>query len=599
MSASPIPHAHLRARVAWWKGASIYQIYPRSFVDSNGDGIGDLPGITSRLDYVASLGVGAIWLSPFFPSPMRDFGYDISDYRNVDKIFGTLADFDALVDRAHGLGLKVIIDQVYSHTSDRHPWFQQSRVSRDNHYADWYVWADAKPDGSPPSNWQSVFGGPAWTWDARRGQYYLHNFLSHQPDLNVHNSVVQDALLDVARFWLDRGVDGFRLDAINYAMHDPTLRDNPPALDNNRPRTRPCDFQQPLFNKSHGDIPRFIERIRRVIDSYPDRFTVAEVGGADAEIEMKRFTSGTTRLHSAYGFNFLYADRLTPALVEHAVTAWPDVDGMGWPSWAFSNHDAPRAVTRWASAEQRASIARMSMLLLACMRGNIFVYQGEELGLPQAEIAFEQLRDPEAIANWPMTLGRDGARTPMPWTSSERQATTSATLATAVPPMPLASAIHPAYEAQPIGSTALAPLAPAMPAVGATQPTPTHSSAQPPASAARPWLPVPAAHLPLAVDAQESDADSQLAYTRRVLALRNRHNALTTGTLQIIESSDAILAFERCTDDESLLCVFNLSTDLRRWKPPDADTWRIIESTHPVSEWTLPGLSGLVAERSR
>ncbi len=207
----------------WWRGATIYQIYPRSFADSNGDGIGDLPGITGRLDYVARLGVDAIWLSPFFKSPMRDFGYDVSDYCDVDPVFGSIADFDALVQRAHELSLKVIIDQVYSHTSDQHAWFQESRSSSVNPRADWYVWADAKPDGSPPSNWQSVFGGPAWTWDARRGQYYLHNFLPEQPDLNVHNREVQDALLNVARFWLDRGVDGFRIDAINFAMHDPRL----------------------------------------------------------------------------------------------------------------------------------------------------------------------------------------------------------------------------------------------------------------------------------------------------------------------------------------------------------------------------------------
>ena len=223
------PEERIGAATEWWRGAAIYQIYPRSFSDSNGDGIGDLPGITERLDYVAGLGVDAIWLSPFFTSPMRDFGYDVADYRDVDPVFGTLADFDALVGRAHALGLKVIIDQVYSHSSDQHPWFEDSRSSRSSQKADWYVWADPKPDGSPPNNWQSVFGGPAWTWDARRGQYYLHNFLPEQPDLNLHNVAVQDALLDVARFWLDRGVDGFRIDAINFAMHDPELRDNPPG----------------------------------------------------------------------------------------------------------------------------------------------------------------------------------------------------------------------------------------------------------------------------------------------------------------------------------------------------------------------------------
>ena len=274
----------------WWRGAAIYQIYPRSFADANGDGVGDLPGITAKLDYVASLGVDAIWISPFYTSPMKDFGYDVADYCGVDPIFGTLADFDALVVRAHQLGLKVTIDQVYSHTSDLHAWFAGSRQNRTNPKADWYVWADAKADGSPPTNWQSVFGGPAWTWDARRGQYYLHNFLSSQPQLNVHLPAVQDALLGVARFWLDRGVDGFRIDALNFAMHDPLLRDNPPAPLSDNPRTRPFDFQLHLHNQSHPDIPVFVERIRALTDEYEAIFTVAEVGGHAAEREMKLFT---------------------------------------------------------------------------------------------------------------------------------------------------------------------------------------------------------------------------------------------------------------------------------------------------------------------
>jgi hypothetical protein len=279
----------------WWRGAAIYQIYPRSFADTNGDGIGDLRGVTQRLDYVASLGVDAVWLSPFFTSPMRDFGYDVADYCGVDPVFGTLADFDALVERAHALNLKLIIDQVYSHSSDQHAWFQQSRSSRENAKADWYVWADARVDGSPPNNWQSVFGGPAWTWDARRGQYYLHNFLPEQPDLNVHNPNVQDALLDVARFWLDRGVDGFRVDAINFAMHDPKLRDNPPAREGGK-RTRPFDYQQHVHNQSHPDIANFLERLRAVTDGYGERFTVAEVGGDHALGEMHAFTAGDHRL---------------------------------------------------------------------------------------------------------------------------------------------------------------------------------------------------------------------------------------------------------------------------------------------------------------
>jgi alpha-glucosidase len=234
----------------WWRGAVIYQIYPRSFYDSNGDGVGDLPGITAKLDYVASLGVDAIWLSPFFASPMKDFGYDVSDYRAVDPIFGTLEDFDRLVEKAHALNLRVIIDQVYAHTSDAHSWFQESRADSGNSKRDWYVWADPKIDGTPPNNWLSVFYGPCWTWDGRRKQYYMHNFLPSQPNLNVHNPAVQEALFDTARFWLQRGVDGFRLDAINFAMHDPSLADNPPAIDLFSAPKRPFDFQKHLHNQN-------------------------------------------------------------------------------------------------------------------------------------------------------------------------------------------------------------------------------------------------------------------------------------------------------------------------------------------------------------
>jgi alpha-glucosidase len=524
----------------WWRGAAIYQIYPRSFADSNGDGVGDLPGITAHLEYVASLGVDAIWLSPFFSSPMRDFGYDISDYCDVDSIFGTLADFQRLVDRAHELGLRVIIDQVYSHTSDIHPWFQLSRISQDNAHADWYVWADPKADGSPPSNWQSVFGGSAWAWDARRCQYYLHNFLVEQPALNVHNPAVQDALLACARFWLDKGVDGFRLDAISYAMHDPSLRDNPVAPPDGRPRTRPVDFQQAIYNKSRPEVTRFIERVRAVADSYGNRFTVAEVGGENAEPDMQLYTTGASRFHTAYGFNFLYAGNLTPALVRTALDAWPETPGTGWPSWAFSNHDAPRAVSRWSSPADHANCARLAMLLLVCLRGNIFLYQGEELGLPQAEIGFADLKDPEAITNWPWTLGRDGARTPMPWNGG-------------------------------------APFA------GFTT--------------GRPWLPIGAVHAELAVDRQHGDPESQLTLTRRLIALRNRSQALRTGSLWMLEAAQDLLAFERTTAGARLLCVFNLGSSAVDWQPEMAGSWRVIERVGAAQPWRLPALSGLVAER--
>ena len=269
----------------WWRGAVLYQVYPRSFQDSDGDGIGDLKGLIRRLDHIADLGVDGLWLSPVFASPMKDFGYDVSDYCAIDPLFGTLDDFDTLVAEVHARGLKLIVDQVHAHTSDAHDWFRASRQDRLNPRADWYVWADAKADGSPPNNWQSVFGGAAWTWDARRGQYYMHNFLASQPQLNVRHPEVQEALLDVTRFWLDRGVDGFRLDAINFAIHDAALTDNPPDP-RPGPRTRPFDFQLHLHNQSQPEIPAFLERLRELAEGYGDRFFVAEVVGAEAEAEM-------------------------------------------------------------------------------------------------------------------------------------------------------------------------------------------------------------------------------------------------------------------------------------------------------------------------
>ncbi len=485
----------------WWKGATVYQVYLRSFQDSDGDGVGDLPGIVQRLPHIASLGVDAIWLSPFFRSPMADFGYDVADHCDVDPVFGTLADFDRLLDRAHALGLRVIIDQVYCHTSDQHPWFRESRQSQTGPKADWFVWADPKPDGSPPNNWQSVFGGPAWTWDARRRQYYLHNFLKEQPQLNGHNPEVEAALLGIARFWLARGVDGFRLDAINFAMHAPGLKDNPPAPPGG-PRTRPVDYQEQRFNRSHPGITGFLERLRAVCDAHGAIFTVAEVVGADPVAEMKAFTAGDRRLSSAYGFAFLHAGRLTPGLVAETLGAWPGAPGEGWPSWAFSNHDAPRWVSRWAPPGCAGPFARMAQTLLFCLRGNVFLYQGEELGLSQADVPFEQLRDPEAIANWPLTLGRDGARTPMPWQKAH-------------------------------------------PGLGFTSGTP--------------WLPFGATHAALAADVQEASPGSHLRLTRRLVALRRAHPALRLGDVRCTVAGERLLVLCREAAEERLVCRFNIS----------------------------------------
>ncbi|MFL6734516.1 MAG: alpha-amylase family glycosyl hydrolase, partial [Sphingomicrobium sp.] len=321
-------------------------------------------------------------------------------------------------------------------------------------------------------------------------------------DLNVHNRQVQEALLQVARFWLDRGVDGFRLDAINFAMHDPQLRDNPAAPPGGK-RTRSFDFQQHLYNQSHADIVGFIERLRDLSNSYDSRFLLAEVGGERALHEMQEYTNGPARLNSAYSFDFLYAEQLTPQVVASAVTAWPDQEGLGWPAWAFENHDAPRAISRWSEAEHAKEFARLKLLLLASLRGTIILYQGEELGLTQVEVPFERLQDPEAIANWPQTLNRDGARTPMPWRANDEN----------------------------FGFTG-----------------------------GRPWLPLGEDHEALAVDRQESDPHSLLAFARECLALRNANPALRVGMMTIIESGEQLLRFEREENGQRLLCTFNLST---------------------------------------
>ncbi|PZQ57460.1 MAG: DUF3459 domain-containing protein [Novosphingobium pentaromativorans] len=523
----------------WWRGAAIYQIYPRSFADANGDGIGDLPGIAARLGHVASLGVEAVWISPFYASPMADFGYDIADYCAVDPIFGTLEDFDAVIARARDLGLKIIVDQVYAHTSDQHAWFVESRQSRENPRADWYVWADPKEDGTPPNNWQSIFGGPAWRWDARRGQYYMHNFLAEQPQLNCHNPNVQDALLGVAKFWLDRGVSGFRIDALNHSMHDPLLRDNPPAPEDGKVRTRPYDFQIQRYNQSHPDILAFIERLQALIASYPDTYSLAEVGGLHGGATMKAFTLGPARLNSAYGFDFLYAENLTPARVAAAQEFWPDEQGMGWPSWAFENHDAPRAVSRWCAPEHRDAFARMKAMLLLSLRGNPIVFQGEELGLEQDEVPFELLQDPEAIANWPLTLSRDGVRTPLPWKAQDE---------------------HGGF------------------------------------TGGNPWLPLSEANLARAIDRQEADPASLLHLTRHLIHLRREDAALRRGTCEVLLVDETRLVLRRAAEGRSVLAVFNIGERDAAWPQEVPTTGKVLATVNEGAPGSLPAWAAIWIE---
>ena len=492
----------LAADPDWWRGAVIYQIYPRSFQDSDGDGVGDLAGITGRLDHIAELGADAIWISPFFTSPMKDFGYDVSDYCDVDPMFGKLADFDALVARAHGLGLRVMIDLVLSHTSDQHPWFKESRQNRSNARADWYVWADPKPDGTPPNNWLSVFGGSAWEWDGRREQYYLHNFLASQPDLNLHHEPVQEALLDVARFWLKRGVDGFRLDTINFYFADKYLRDNPSLPkelrnDSIAPSVNPYNHQLHIFSKNQPENLEFLRKFRAVLNPF-HAAAVGEVGDAQRGLEiMAEYTSGGDKVQMCYPFEMLQPTRLTAPLLEETFARMRAAAPDAWPCWSYSNHDTVRHITRWNLSDEAA---RTYATLLVCLRGSLCLYQGEELGLPEAELALDELRDPYGIQFWPEFKGRDGARTPMVWVTDNANGGFS------------------------------------------------HG---------RPWLPVKPPHLPLSVAAQAGDAGSTLAHYRRALAFRRAHPTLRHGAMEDIRAQGEAASFLR-RGEEELFCAFNL-----------------------------------------
>ncbi len=492
----------------WWRGAVIYQVYIRSFQDSNDDGVGDLAGVAERLPYIASLGVDAVWISPFFPSPMLDFGYDVTDYESVDPLFGNLADFDVVIEKAHDLGIKVIIDQVISHTSDRHPWFVESRSDRTNAKANWYVWADAKPDGSPPNNWLSIFGGSAWEWDSNRRQYYLHNFLKQQPDLNFHETQVQDALLGAIGFWLDRGVDGVRLDTINFYFHSLGLEDNPPLAPDLRsasiaPIVNPYNYQDHLYDKNQPGNLEFLRRLRALLDTYPAA-AMGEVGDAQRGLEIAAaYTSGNDKVHMCYSFELLSPDPLKPGRVREVVEAFESAAPDGWSCWAFSNHDVMRHSTRWAEGSgDLDGFLKMTATLILSLRGSVCLYQGEELGLTEAELTLDDLHDPYGIQFWPEFKGRDGCRTPMVWSAGEANA-------------------------------------------GFTN--------------SKPWLPVPADHVDRAVDRQDEPDSSLLNHYRRALAFRARHRELVEGDIAFVHCDDQVLVFERSLDASSILVALNMS----------------------------------------
>src|SRR4051794_21602615 len=447
----------------WWQRGAIYQIYPRSFADAAGDGVGDLRGIVQRLDHLSELGVEAVWLSPIFPSPMADFGYDVADYCDIDPLFGTLEDFDALTAECHARGIRVILDWVPNHTSDQHPWFQASRSSRDDPKRDWYVWRDGK-DGGPPNDWESVFksAGPSWTFDDATGQWYLHSFLVEQPDLNWDNPEVEAAMHDVLRFWLDRGTDGLRLDAISRIAKDPLLRDQKGAT-----RARNEDWET---------IHERLRGIRRVVDEYDDRMLVGEVALHDLHRTVSYLRHGD-QLHLAH--NFLFAEQEWDA--EGFRTSIDDFEAIAdpesWPAWFISNHDKSRATTRFG-----LGAARAIGVMLYALRGTPFVYQGEELCLPDAEIPADRVVDVD---------GRDPQRAPIPW--------------------------EPPSEAGP----------------GAGFTT------------GEPWLPLIAEAEELCAARQAADPGSPLSLHRTLLALRRATPALTEGSYRSLDAGKDIYAYER------------------------------------------------------
>ena len=488
------------AQRLWWQDGVIYQIYPRSFQDSNGDGIGDLPGIASRLDYLVQLGVDAIWISPFYPSPMADFGYDVADYTGVDPMFGTMADFDRLISAAHAKGLRLIVDFVPNHTSDQHSWFRESRSSRENPKRDWYIWRDAAPGGGVPNNWMSNFGGSAWEWDAATGQYYLHSFLREQPDLNWRNPEVKAAIFAAMRFWLDKGVDGFRMDVLWLLIKDDQFRSNPQNPDWT-PGGNSFGSTLPLYTSDRPETHAIVREMRELMNAYPERVLIGEI------------YLPLTKLVTYYGpdpnttdgrgadmpFNFHLiqtawdADKVA-RLIENYESLLP---AGAWPNWVLGNHDQPRLATRVGAGQER-----VAAMLLLTLRGTPTMYNGDELGMPNAEITPDQVQDPAEKRQPGIGMGRDPERSPMVWDGS--------------------------------------------PGAGFTT--------------GKPWLPLVPNYAALSVAAESGEPRSVLALYRRLLELRREHEALHAGAVSDVAAEGGVLRYVRSSaDGKRLQVLLNLT----------------------------------------
>ncbi|MDZ4767847.1 MAG: alpha-amylase family glycosyl hydrolase [Chloroflexota bacterium] len=467
----------------WWQRGIVYQVYPRSFKDSDGDGVGDLPGITEKLDYLAWLGIDAVWISPIFQSPMADFGYDVSDYRDIHPLFGTLADFDALLAKAHALGLRVILDLVPNHTSDQHPWFIESASSPDNPKRDWYIWRDRAPDGAPPNNWLAYFGGISWTVEEQTGQVYLHNFLPGQPDLNYRNPEVVEAMLDNIRFWLDRGVDGFRVDVIDRMMKDPDLRDNPvdPGW---KPGDNPAYRVKRVYSENGAGIHDLIRQFREAFDAYDERVIVGEIAYSTDPVYITDFYGTDAKpygdeIHLPFNFALLMLPWRAEVLRGFIDAYDAAIPSYGWGNYVLGNHDQSRIATKIGTAQ-----ARVAAMLLLTLRGAPTIYYGDELGMADVPLTPSQYQDPQGIN---LGISRDPERTPMQWDGSANAGFTTGT----------------------------------------------------------PWLPVSADYQTHNVEAEREHSLSMLTLYRRLIAVRRSDDAFISGDYRSIDAPDGCLLYTR------------------------------------------------------
>ncbi len=485
----------------WWKHGVIYQIYPRSFYDASGDGVGDLPGVIEKLDYLARLGVDAIWLSPVNTSPMLDFGYDISDFRGIDPVFGTLGDCDRLIAEAHRRTIKIIMDLVINHTSHLHPWFIESRSSRESPKRDWYIWHEGKK-GKPPNNWMAAFGGRAWEWDKATGQYYFHSFLKEQPDLNWRNPAVRKAVFDDVRFWLDRGVDGFRLDAVSWYVKDGLFRNNPLGWGPNAPR--PYDLQKHIFDQNRPETHDVLREFRTVLDEYENRMSVGETFVASPEgarISASYLGNGTDELHLAFDFSLLFSKYGARRFRECLARWYGALPESGWPCLVLNNHDQPRSITRWCRGKDGEKKARVLAALLLTAWGTPFLYYGEEIGMKNGRVSRRQIYDPVGKKYWPFNRGRDPERTPMQWSAEDNAGF----------------------------------------------------------STSEPWLPVTDNYREVNTADQEKDPGSLLNWHRALIRLRRERPALHRGSFRLVGDDPDVLAYIREEGGERLFVALNFS----------------------------------------